>query len=113
MSRISTHVLDTSLGRPAAGVRVQLERRERDEWKAAGSGETNDDGRVPNLLPEGAAIAPGEYRLTFDTGLYFASSSTPTLYPTISIVFQAAAGQSHYHVPLLLSAFGYTTYRGS
>jgi len=113
MPGISTHVLDTRLGRPAAGIRVQLEQRERDEWRVVGSGETNGDGRVLNLLPDGEAIAAGEYRLTFDTRQYFASSSTATLYPSISIVFEAAAGQSHYHVPLLLSPFGYTTYRGS
>ena len=110
---ISTHVLDTSIGRPAAGIRVQLERRERDEWRVLASGEANSDGRVPNLVPEGAAIAPGEFRLTFDTRRYFAASSTATLYPAISIVFEVAAGQTHYHVPLLLSPFGYTTYRGS
>jgi 5-hydroxyisourate hydrolase len=110
---VSTHVLDTRLGRPAAGIRVQLEQREGDEWRVVGSGETNGDGRVSNLLPDGAAIEPGDYRLTFETRKYFASSSTATLYPSISIVFEAAAGQSHYHVPLLLSPFGYTTYRGS
>jgi len=110
---ISTHVLDTSLGRPAAGVRVHLEQREQDEWRVVGSGETDGDGRLPNLVPDGAAIAPGEYRLTFETRQYFASLSTATLYPIVAIVFEAAAGQSHYHVPLLLSPFGYTTYRGS
>ena len=112
---ISTHVLDTRLGRPAAGIRVQLEQRDkgRDEWRVVGSGETNGDGRVSNLLPDGTAIAPGDYRLTFETRQYFAASSTATLYPSISIVFEAAAEQSHYHVPLLLSPFGYTTYRGS
>jgi 5-hydroxyisourate hydrolase len=113
MAGISTHVLDTRLGRPAAGIRVLLEQRDRDDWRTVGSGETNGDGRVPNLLPDGAAIAPGEYRLTFDTGQYFAVSSTATLYPAISIVIETAAGQTHYHVPLLLSPFGYTTYRGS
>lgn len=110
---ISTHVLDTGIGRPAPGIRVHLERREQHEWHSVGSGETSIDGRVENLLPDGAAIAPGEYRLTFDTRQYFAAASTATLYPAISIVIEAAAGQSHYHVPLLLSPFGYTTYRGS
>lgn len=119
---ISTHVLDTSIGRPAAGIRVQLEWRDapggpggpgEDDWRVVASGEANGDGRVPNLVPEGAAIAPGEFRLTFDTRLYFAASSTATLYPAISIVFEVAAGQAHYHIPLLLSPFGYTTYRGS
>ena len=110
---ISTHILDTSLGRPAAGIRVQLESREGDSWRVVSSGEANADGRVPNLVPEGAAIAPGEFRLTFETRRYFAASSIATLYPTVSIVFEVAAGQAHYHVPLLLSPFGYTTYRGS
>jgi 5-hydroxyisourate hydrolase len=110
---ISTHVLDTSIGRPAAGIRVQLEWRGGDDWRVVASGETNSDGRVPNLVPEDAAIGPGEFRLTFDTRRYFAASSTATLYPTIAIVFEVAAGQTHYHVPLLLSPFGYTTYRGS
>ena len=110
---ISTHVLDTSLGRPAAGIRVQLERRGENDWRLVASGEANADGRVPNLVPEGAAIVPGEFRLTFDTRRYFAASSTATLYPAISIVFEVAAGQTHYHVPLLLSPFGSTTYRGS
>lgn len=110
---ISTHVLDTSIGRPAAGIRVQLESRRGDDWQVVASGEANSDGRVPNLLEEGAAIAPGEFRLTFDTRRYFAATSTATLYPAISIVFEVAAGQTHYHVPLLLSPFGYTTYRGS
>ena len=113
MPGISTHVLDTRLGRPAAGIRVQLEQRDRDAWRVVGSGETNGDGRVPNLLPDGVVVAPGEYRLTFETRQYFALSSSPTLYPSISIVFEATAGQPHYHVPLLLSPFGYTTYRGS
>jgi 5-hydroxyisourate hydrolase len=114
---ISTHVLDTSVGRPAAGIRVQLEGRVgpvgKDDWRVVGSGEANSDGRVPNLVPEGASIAPGEFRLTFDTRQYFAASSTATLYPAVTIVFEVAAGQTHYHVPLLLNPFGYTTYRGS
>jgi 5-hydroxyisourate hydrolase len=113
---ISTHVLDTSIGRPAAGIRVRLEKWERPEgndWRIVGSGEANGDGRVPNLVPEGTSITPGEFRLTFDTRRYFAASSTATLYPSVTIVFEVAAGQTHYHVPLLLSPFGYTTYRGS
>jgi 5-hydroxyisourate hydrolase len=110
---ISTHVLDTSIGRPAAGIRVQLERRDGDHWQVVAAAEADGDGRVPDLLPEGASIAPGEFRLTFDTRLYFAASSIPTLYPVISIVFEVSAGQTHYHVPVLLSPFGYTTYRGT
>ena len=110
---ISTHVLDTSIGRPAAGIRVQLESRDGDTWHAVASARTNSDGRVPNLVPDEASIAPGEFRLTFETRQYFAASSTETLYPAITIVFEVSAGQTHYHVPLLLSPFGYTTYRGS
>jgi 5-hydroxyisourate hydrolase len=114
MEGITTHVLDVSRGRPAAGIHVRLEQRKAgDEWQLVGSGQTNGDGRVSNLLPFGTMVSPGQYRLTFDTRQYFAASATATLYPSISIVFEAAAEQSHYHVPLLLSPFGYTTYRGS
>jgi len=114
MEGITTHVLDVSRGRPAAGLHVRLEQRKAgDEWQLVGSGETNADGRVSNLLPSGTAVLPGQYRLTFETRQYFAASSTASLYPAVSIMIEAAAGQLHYHVPLLLSPFGYTTYRGS
>ena len=114
MEGITTHVLDVSRGRPASGLHVRLEQRTvGDEWQLVGSGETNGDGRVSNLLPSGTAVSPRQYRLTFETQRYFAANSLPTLYPAVTIVFEASAGQSHYHVPLLLSPFGYTTYRGS
>jgi 5-hydroxyisourate hydrolase len=114
MSRISTHVLDTARGRPAAGVRVTLERLDAaGGWLAAGHGDTDNDGRIASLMPEGAVLVPGEYRLTFATREYFQAAGTATLYPSVTVTIEAVAGQTHYHVPLLLSPFGYSTYRGS
>jgi 5-hydroxyisourate hydrolase len=114
MSPITTHVLDTSKGRPAAGVEVSLERREEGgAFKLLGHGKTNQDGRATDLLPEGSKLKAGTYRLTFETGGYFKSSGAATFYPSVSVVFQIDKPEPHYHVPLLLSPFGYSTYRGS
>jgi 5-hydroxyisourate hydrolase len=110
MSAITTHVLDTARGRPAAGVPVRLEQWDglRDEWTHVGRGETDADGRLRTLMPSDVRLG-----VTFDTRTYFAGQSVPTLYPIVVIVFETTAGETHYHVPLLLGAFGYTTYRGS
>ena len=115
MSAITTHVLDTARGRPAAGVPVRLEQRDglRDEWTLVGRGETDADGRLRTLMPSDVRLGIGQYRLTFDTRTYFAGQSVPTLYPIVVIVFETTPGEAHYHVPLLLGPFGYTTYRGS
>jgi len=115
MSAITTHVLDTARGRPATGVAVVLEQRDagREEWTPIGRGETDADGRLRSLLPDSARLEPGQYRLIFDTRRYFDAQSVRSLYPMIIVVFEAVAGESHYHVPLLLGPFGYTTYRGS
>lgn len=115
MGAITTHVLDTARGRPGAGIAVLLERRDanRGEWKPVGQGNTDEDGRLRTLVPEGAALEPGQYRLIFDTWTYFNEQSVQTLYPSVIIVFEVAAGETHYHVPLLLGPFAYTTYRGS
>jgi 5-hydroxyisourate hydrolase len=114
MSGISTHVLDTARGRPAMGVPVALERRlGPDEWEGISRGETDSDGRLRSLLPDTASLAPATYRLIFDTRRYFEQQHLQSFYPQVIIVFEAVAGESHYHVPLLLNAFGYTTYRGS
>jgi 5-hydroxyisourate hydrolase len=115
MSAITTHVLDTARGRPAAGVPVQLEQRDGlgDQWTLVGRGETDADGRLRTLMPSDARLGIGQYRLTFDTRTYFAGQSVPTLYPIVVIVFETTPGEAHYHVPLLLGPFGYTTYRGS
>jgi 5-hydroxyisourate hydrolase len=111
MSGITTHVLDTARGCPAAGVPVSLERELDSGWQPVGRGTTDADGRADNLL----ASVPddGRYRLTFDTGAYFRAVGDEGFYPEVSVTFVVGAGAEHYHVPLLLSPFGYTTYRGS
>ena len=113
MSAITTHVLDTARGVPAAGVAVVLEREEASGWRLIGRGETDADGRQRGLMP-GADPAPaGLYRLRFDTRTYFESQSAPVFFPQVTVTFQLAQGSDHLHVPLLLSPFGYSTYRGS
>ena len=111
MSGITTHVLDTALGSPAAGVRVVLERAEGSGWEPVGSGTTDADGRAKDLLS--AAPQEGRYRLRFDTGEYFRAAGATGFYPEVSVTFAVERGEEHYHVPLLLSPFGYSTYRGS
>lgn len=109
MSTISTHVLDTSLGKPAAGIRVTL----RHDGSLLGSGETDADGRVRNLLESGSDLKEGDYTLTFAVADYFMSAKRDSFYGDIAINFRIASAAEHYHVPLLLSPFGYSTYRGS
>ena len=114
MSAITTHVLDTARGRPAAGVPVSLERHtDGDRWDPIGRGETDSDGRLQTLMPVGATLSPGVYRLIFDTARYFSTCGTRAFYPSVTVVFETTTGEQHYHVPLLLSPFGYSTYRGS
>lgn len=114
MSAITTHILDISQGRPAQGVPVTLEfLTAPDEWQRLGSGVTDGDGRLRTLLPSDAQLTPGIYRLTFDTAAYFAAHSLDGFYPAVTIVFTIRDAAQHYHVPLLLSPFGYSTYRGS
>ena len=111
---ISTHVLDTSLGRPAPAVPVRLERRTPSGgWQAVASGATDLDGRCRDLLPSGDLLSPGVYRITFDTERYFAALEVEGLYPEVTVTFVVREAASHYHIPLLVSANGYTTYRGS
>ena len=112
MSQITTHVLDTSSGRPAQGVPVLLEAAGGPgAWKELAKGVTNADGRVADLLAKDKVLAPGTYRMTFDTGAYFRAGKTKGFYPVVKVVFELESG--HYHIPLLLSPFGYSTYRGS
>ena len=108
MSFITAHILDASQGRPAAGVSVRLLGA---DGAAIADSITNDDGRVPELGPE--TLDAGDYRIVFDTGDYFAARGVETLYPTVTVDFRVQAGQKHYHIPLLLSPFAYSTYRGS
>jgi 5-hydroxyisourate hydrolase len=114
MSAITTHVLDTSRGRPASGVPIVLEIQSAEhEWKLIGKGETDADGRLRELVPQGHAFVEGVYRLTFDTRAYFASQGIESFYPEVSVIFSINDSGQHYHVPLLLSPYGYSTYRGS
>ena len=114
MSRITTHILDVSRGRPAAGVAVTLEAQtEAGDWRTLGRGRTDADGRLKSLTGEGASLNEGVYRLTFATGDYFASLGVETFYPHAVVVFRVRDAAEHYHVPLLVSPFGYSTYRGS
>lgn len=107
MASLSTHVLDTSLGRPAAGVRVILESG---NGTAVGQGVTDADGRISAIGP--APLSAGDYVLRFDTATYFRQHDVTGFYPEVAISF-TVAGDEHFHVPLLLNPYGYSTYRGS
>jgi 5-hydroxyisourate hydrolase len=114
MKRISTHVLDTTQGKPAKGVTVRLQRKESDgRWVELNSSRTDADGRCSQLLPESDFLCAGLYRLLFDTGSYHAAQNIEAFYPIVEINFQIRTGESQFHIPLLLSPNGYTTYRGS
>ena len=111
---ITTHVLDTARGRPAGGVAVVLEfRGAEDGWTELACGQTNTDGRLTTLLPDGAPLPVGTYRLRFATGDYHAALGLRGFYPEVQVLFQIDEPGAHYHVPVLLSPFGYSTYRGS
>jgi len=113
MSGITTHVLDTSSGHPAEGVAIRLEKQRGESWEMLGKGKTDGNGRLRDLLPPDHSLKPGIYRITFDTGEYFRGLGVKTFFPTASIVFTIEDPSQHFHVPLLLSPFGYSTYRGS
>ncbi|TCO78244.1 hydroxyisourate hydrolase [Chromatocurvus halotolerans] len=115
MSQISTHVLDTALGQPAKGVPLSLCREESDgSWTPVADAITNRDGRVDGGLCEaGLELPAGSYRMRFNTADYLASQNLEVFYPRIDVVFHLPAGGEHYHIPLLLSPYGYSTYRGS
>ena len=109
---ITTHVLDTAAGRPGNGIAIELELQQASSWQRVGSGVTDDDGRLRTLTPSGP-VAPGTYRIRFDTGAYFATRGTAGFFPVVEIQFTVSDVHQHYHVPLLLSPFGFSTYRGS
>ena len=114
MKRISTHVLDMAQGQPARDVTVRLERRETTgNWVALGSGRTDADGRCAQLLPSDDALRAGLYRLSFDTGSYHHEQRVQGFYPVVEVTFHVREGETHFHIPVLLSPHGYTTYRGS
>jgi len=121
---LSTHVLDATSGRPAADLHVRLERRGHDGWSSAGEGLTGTDGRLrlpgPAASPElepgrtpDSGFEPGVYRITFSSGAYFQARGFASFYPEVTVTFEMAGRGEHYHVPLLLSPYAYSTYRGS
>jgi 5-hydroxyisourate hydrolase len=112
MSQITTHILDTTSGKPATGITIILYQGENDEWTEIARGVTNKDGRISNLLEKEKRIQTGIYKMRFETKDYFDQNRIVTFYPYIEIVFDIRSDE-HYHIPLLLSPFGYSTYRGS
>ncbi len=113
MSHISTHILDTSRGKPAAGVLVALEQLVNGDWAQINNGVTDKDGRVTALLPAGTELSAGDYRLRFATGDYFHALGQTVFYPEVIVQVRFDAPGGRYHLPLLLNPFGYSTYRGS
>lgn len=112
MSQITTHILDTTKGQPAADVTVALFQQTGRSWRKLARGVTNADGRIIDLVPHETVLEWGIYKLKFFTEEYFARDGTVTFYPFVEICFDVT-GADHYHVPLLLNPFGYATYRGS
>ena len=110
-SQITTHVLDTGAGRPASGVKAVLEAQSASGWREVAAGQTDSDGRIKNFGPE--AVDAGVYRIRFETGPYFAAAGTETFFPSVEVTFEIKDPAQHYHVPLLISPFAYSTYRGS
>ena len=113
MSTISTHILDITRGTPAEGVVITLSKQRDHQWQTIGSGKTNNDGRVPDLCKESSDLVAGTYKMHFDTQQYFSATGDTLFYPYAEVVFIIDQSDQHYHIPLLLSPFGYSTYRGS
>ena len=113
MSHITTHILDLSRGRPAADVGVKLFATDEASERLVGQARTDADGRVADGLIDDSNYRPGVYRIEFATEEYFRANNEATFYPVVCISFRVAPNEAHYHVPVLLSAFGYSTYRGS
>jgi len=118
MSQITSHVLDTSRGKPAEGITISLfelnvSSKSEGEWSLLAEGKTNSDGRVPDLLAQERFLPAGNYRVHFAISDYFSALNEQAFYPYVDIVFNISGDGDHYHIPLLLTAFGYSTYRGS
>lgn len=112
MNRLTTHILDTSSGKPAAGVTVILYHQQGDNWIELTRGSTNRDGRITDWINDNTLLPSGIFKLVFETGAYFNKSATSTFYPFVEVTV-TIADEAHYHIPLLLSPYGYSTYRGS
>ena len=113
MSQITTHILDTTRGLPAPNVPITLSVQTGSNWETLGTGVTNSDGRLPGLLADDITLPAGIYRMHFETSVYFKANKEQGFYPYVDVVFELDAQGIHYHIPLLLTAFGYSTYRGS
>jgi len=112
MSPVTTHVLDTSSGKPAPEITIILYFFKEDNWDEIASGITNKDGRISDLFKKETSLEKGIYKMKFETGDYFKQRGLKNFYPQVEIIFEIDSDE-HYHIPLLLSPFGYTTYRGS
>lgn len=110
---LSVHVLDLQSGQPTAGIRVTLEQRSGEQWQALAAGVTDTQGRIAALFPPGQTMAAGDYRIVFETGEHFRHQGKATFFPRIPVEFTTDGKTPHYHIPLLLSPFGYSTYRGN
>ncbi|MEP6556941.1 MAG: hydroxyisourate hydrolase [Burkholderiales bacterium] len=110
---LSVHVLNLQDGLPSPGVTVRLEKQDGKQWQMLNSGVTNEQGRIPALFPEGKTLDKGNYRVTFETGEWFAKHKTETFFPEVPVIFHVDGAVPHYHIPLLLSPFGFSTYRGN
>lgn len=112
MIKITTHILDTTKGKPAQNVKISLHKSTNNSFIEVANGYTNDDGRIPDLVPTTTMLEAGIYKMKFETKEYFEAQQIATFYPYVEIVFEVNDNQ-HYHIPLLLNPFGYSTYRGS
>jgi len=112
MSQVTTHILDTSIGKPASGVAIHFQKPTKNGWENIASGITNQDGRISDLISNDEKLHPGVYSMLFDVDEYFTKNQVKSFYPSIRIEFEIF-DNSHYHIPLLLNPFGYSTYRGS
>ncbi|MFU9138989.1 hydroxyisourate hydrolase [Erwinia tasmaniensis] len=110
---LSVHVLNLQTGVPTAGVKVELEQQQKTGWVKLASGTTDSHGRITALYPAGEAMPAGDYKVVFKTGEYYKGIGQPTFFPEIPVVFHAEKSGDHYHIPLLLSQYGYSTYRGN
>jgi len=110
---LSVHVLNLQTGVPTSGVTVELEQQQQQGWVKLASGVTDKNGRIAALYPEGKSMAEGDYKVVFKTGDYYKQHSQPTFFPEIPVIFHVEKSGEHYHIPLLLSQYGYSTYRGN